>query len=162
MGYINKNKKGKVSITSHRGRIMLRWRHEGIRYSLSLPYDYSPENMHHATLKVAEIKLDVMKCCFDTTLEKYKPPKPVKVKPIATLAIIEEAKPVFLNDLVQKFNHWGNNIRNIDVENSIDYLYTRKLLEKWIDIPIDKIAETTCRELLNVAILYRHFFSEWI
>lgn len=87
---------------------MLRWRHEGIRYSLSLPYDYSPENMHHATLKVAEIKLDIMKGCFDPTLEKYKPPKPVKAKPIATPAIIKEAKPVFLNDLVHKFNHCYN------------------------------------------------------
>ncbi|WP_217605799.1 hypothetical protein [Chitinophaga sp. GbtcB8] len=40
-----------------------------------------------------------------------------------------------------KFNHWGNNIRNVDVENSIDYLYTRKLLEKWANVPIDQIAE---------------------
>ncbi len=31
-------------------------------------------------------------------------------KPIATPPIIQEVKPLFLNDLVQKFNHWGNNI----------------------------------------------------
>lgn len=46
-----------------------------------------------------------------------------------------------MNDLVAQFNHWDNNLRNIDVENSVDYLYTRKLLEKWVGIPIDKIAE---------------------
>jgi integrase len=141
MGYTKKGKKGEISISNHRGRIMLRWRHEGIRYPLSLSYDYTPENMHYATLKADEIKLDIRKGCFDTTLEKYKPPKPVKTQPVTKPTVIEEAKPVFLNDLVTKFNHWGNNIRNIDVENSIDYLYTRKLLEKWVDVPIDQIAE---------------------
>jgi integrase len=98
MGCSNKTKKGEISITNNKGRIVLRWRFNGVRYPLYLPYDYSPENMHHATVKVAEINLDIMKGCFDTTLEKYKPPKPVKVKPVDTLAIIEEAKPMLLNE----------------------------------------------------------------
>lgn len=167
MGYNNKGKKGEISITNHRGRIMLRWRHEGIRYPLSLPYDYTPENMHHATLKVAEINLDIMKGCFDTTLEKYKPPKPVKATPVAKPIIIEEAKPVFLNDLVEKFNHWGNHIRNIDVEKSVDYLYTRKVLEKWVDIPIDQIAvklngENWANTTYNRRLNYLKTFFTWL
>ncbi|WP_374223493.1 Arm DNA-binding domain-containing protein [Chitinophaga sp. HK235] len=43
---------------------MLRWRYNGIRYPLYLPYNYSPENMHYATLKANEIKLDIRKGVF--------------------------------------------------------------------------------------------------
>ncbi|WP_159454189.1 Arm DNA-binding domain-containing protein [Chitinophaga ginsengisegetis] len=72
MGQKSKAKKGKISIENNAGRIRLRWRYNGKRYPLNLPHDFTPENMHHATLKVAEIKLDILKGCFDTTLEKYK------------------------------------------------------------------------------------------
>lgn len=92
--------------------------------------------MHHAALKANEIKLDIRKSCFDTTLEKYKPSKTVKPSPVINAVAKEETKPVFLNNLVEKFNYWGNHIRNIDVENSIDYLYTRKLLARWVNVPI--------------------------
>jgi len=139
MGYSKKAKKGEISITSHRGRIMLRWRYNGIRYPLSLPYDFCPENMHHATIKVAEIKLDIMKGCFDPTLAKYKPEPTLKPLP-NTIPIVEKQQIISIHELVPKFNDWGKNIRNVDVDKSIDYLYLRKILEKWVDVPIDSIA----------------------
>jgi integrase len=70
-------------------------------------------------------------------------------------------------NLVAKFNHWGNNIRNIDVENSVDYLYTRKLLEKWMDIPIDQIAgklngEDWATTTYNRRLHYLKTFFTWL
>jgi len=53
--------KGEISIANNRGRIKLRWRFEGERYSLSLPFAYHQDYFHQAKVKVAEIKLDMMK-----------------------------------------------------------------------------------------------------
>lgn len=146
---IKKTAKGQITIENFRGRIRLRWRYQGERFTLSLPYAYLPENLHYGAVKATEIKLDTMKGSFDLTLEKYKPVlivKPVAFKPVEIPANKEETQtPTFLNDLVAKFNDWVKNIRNVDVENSIDYLYTRRLLEKWVDVPIEQVAQ-----MLNV------------
>jgi integrase len=171
MGQKIKSPKGEVSIENNEGRIRLRWRYNGKRYPLSLPYAYTPENLHLASIIVAEIKLDIMKGCFDTSLEKYKPEgsiKPVNKLPIEEpLPVIEDTKPIYLHELTDKFNDWGNNIRNIDVENSVDYLYTRKVLEKWVDIPISKIAERLNNEkwaitTYNRRLHYLKAFFAWL
>ena len=70
MGHTKKVPKGEISISSSRGWIRLRWRFGGERFSLNLPYRYLPENLHHGAVKATEIKLDIMKGCFDPTLEK--------------------------------------------------------------------------------------------
>lgn len=131
---IKKTTKGEIGIENFRGRIRLRWWHLGERFTLSLPYSYLPENLHHGTVK-----------CFDPTLEKYKPDpivKPEALKPVEVPATIEKTQsPTLLNNLVTHFNDWCTNIRNVDVENSIDYLYTRRLLEKWVGVPIDQVAQ---------------------
>lgn len=147
MGIKSKTAKGEITVENYRGRIRLRWRHEGERYSLNLPYPYLPENQHYAVVRSAEIKLDILKGCFDTSLKKYQPPAPAKpviaslVKEEATLPSSNEVVIPALSDLVAKFNDWGNNIKNIDVENSIDYFFVRRLLEKWVDMPLEKTAE---------------------
>jgi integrase len=145
MGQKSKNSKGEISISNFQGRIRLRWRYAGERYSLNLPYAYLPENLHHGTVKVTEIKLDILKGCFDSTLEKYKPVaivKPETFKQVEVSATIKKTQsPILLHDLVAQFNDWCINIRNVDVENSIDYLYTRRLLEKWVNVPIDQVAQ---------------------
>lgn len=142
---IKKTAKGEIGIENFRGRIRLRWRHHGERFTLSLPYSYLPENLHHGTVKATEIKLDILKGCFDATLEKYKPApvvKPEALKPVELPATIEKTQtPTLLHDLVSSFNDWCANIRNVDIENSIDYLYTRRLLEKWVDVPIGQVAQ---------------------
>src|ERR1044072_6442783 len=128
---INKTPKGEISIEDYRGRIRLRWRYAGERYTLNLPHAYLQENLNHATIKVAEIKLDILKGCFDTTLEKYKPisaPPPVIPKQAITQEPKEEAitkieAAILLKDLIPKFNFWATTIRNIDVENTTYYLY---------------------------------------
>jgi integrase len=125
---IKKTTKGEIGIENFRGRIRLRWRYKGERFTLSLPYSYLPENLHHGTVKATEIKLDILKGCFDFTLEKYKPVpvvKPEALKPVEIPATIAKTQsPTLLHELVTQFNEWCNNIRNVDVENSIDYMYT--------------------------------------
>jgi integrase len=146
MGQKQEKKRGEISIENNDGRIRLRWRHNGIRYPLNLPYAYVPENMHQATVKAAEIKLDILKGCFDTTLQKYKPVKSSRPKNSQPeeqngipKAINQTVSEVFLKDLIPKFNIWATAIRNIDVENTTYYLYTRDLLEKWEDFKIDDV-----------------------
>lgn len=171
MGQVLKAPKGEITISNVEGRIRLRWRLNGERYSLNLPYPYSSENMHHAAIKVAEINLDILRGSFDPSLERYKPPaivKPTKTKLVEKLLPeVNSTHFLFLNDLVGKFNHWGNNIRNIDVENSIDYLYTRKLLEKWVNVPIEHIAEKLNAEdwvttTYNRRLHYLKTFFTWL
>lgn len=138
---INKSRKGEISIEEYRGRIRLRWRHNGERYSLNLPHAYLPEYLPGATLKAAEIKLDIMKGCFDFTLEKYSAPRSGHKPKEAVLPPAKEEKEfTTLGELVEPFNNWGKNYRNVDVDASIQYLYTRRLLEKWSGTSISKLA----------------------
>ncbi len=92
---IKKTTKGEIGIENFRGRIRLRWRYQGERFTLSLPYSYLPENLHHGTVKATEIKLDILKGCFDFTLEKYKPVpvvKPEALKPVEIPATIAKTQ----------------------------------------------------------------------
>jgi|GEM_PF-2915716 len=129
-----------------RGRIRLRWRYQRERYTLP-PYVYQPENLHPGAVKAAEIKLDILKSNFDPSLEKYKSDftgKPVQVVAVqqALPQITEQPKSlIYLHDLAAKFSEWVVNIRNIGIENSIDYFYTRRLLEKWVGVPVDQVAQ---------------------
>jgi integrase len=171
MGQKSKTPKGEISITNSEGRIRLRFRHEGKRYNLSLPFAYSPENLKHAVLKQTELKLDILKGCFDTTLKKYKTAKiepPKACSKAQSLTTNEKAKTfIYLNELVEKFNDWGKNIRNVDVESSVDYLYIRKLLEKWINIPINQLAnklnnENWAATTYNRRLIYLNSFLSWL
>lgn len=171
MGQKLKTPKGEISITNFEGRIRLRWRHAGERFSLNLPYAYLPENLNHASVKATEIKLDILKGHFDVTLAKYKPTPKSCDSPSGeeeSKSTINEIKlPVFLNNLVEKFNDWGNNFRNVDVDNSIDYLYTRKLLEKWINVPIDQLVhklngENWAATTYNRRLTYLSNFFSWL
>ncbi|MBO9201589.1 MULTISPECIES: site-specific integrase [Niastella] len=171
MGQKLKSSKGEISISNFQGRIRLRWRHAGERYSLNLPHAYLPENLHHGTVKATEIKLDVIRGCFDPSLEKYKPEIIVKPKAFKQVEVpVTTAKtqsPTLLHELVTNFNDWCANIRNVDIENSIDYLYTRRLLEKWVNIPIDQVAQKLNGEnwavtTYNRRLGYLNTFFAWL
>ena len=76
--------------------------------------------MHYASVKSTEIRLDIMKGCFDTSLEKYRLPavKPIARKSTKEISVAPTVTPVFLSDLVERFNEWENHIKNVDVDNS--------------------------------------------
>ena len=109
--------------------------------------------MHYATVKATEIRLDIMKGCFDTTLEKYKDntSKVVVIPPIAkgkspSAPVVNQ--PVnecnyltVISDLLPRFNYWATNIRSIDLENTSYYFNAKKLLERWDSLTIDDIPE---------------------
>lgn len=150
--------KGEISIENNAGRIRLRWRYKGERYQLNLPYDYLPENLQHAAIKKAEVKLDMVKGEFDPSLEKYQsnesPDTPnalpeqdsftstVVPNPVAQLSESEMVPGLTLiTDLEDVFNTWCRVIRNVDIENAIDYYYIRSWLQKQVLAPIVDIAE---------------------
>lgn len=170
MGHKSKTPKGEISITNHRGRIRLRWRYAGERYSLNLPMAYTPENLHMATVKVTEIKLDMLRGCFDGSLQRYGhsvTPKTAKAKSGILKAQEAGEKLKFLHELAAKFNEWGKTIRNVDVDSSIDYLYIRKWLEKRIKAPIPSIAEKLNGEnwaatTYNRRLSYLNTFFTWL
>ncbi|MDX2046091.1 MAG: tyrosine-type recombinase/integrase [Chitinophagaceae bacterium] len=170
MGQKLRTPKGEISITNSDGRIRLRWRYGGERYSLNLPFVYLPENLHYASVKVAEIKLDILKGCFDTSLKKYEYqnlPKPIKDKEDIAETHLGVRNILLLHELASKFDHWGKNIRNIDVDNSVDYLYIRKWLERCDGIPIHLIAQKLNDEnwaitTYNRRLSYLNTFFSWL
>lgn len=143
MGQKLKTPKGEISIANFQSRIRLRWRYESVRYSLNLPYSYTPENLHHAAIKVAEIKLDILKGCFDATLEKYnsKSKSPFSIQRENIVSVETKYIPKKLGDLVSLFNNWCKNYRNVDVEQTAMFLYTRRLLENWANTSIELIPQ---------------------
>jgi integrase len=169
MGQKLKTPKGEISVTNCQGRIRLRWRYAGERYSLNLPYAYDPENLHFATVRVAEIKLDMIKGSFDASLKKYGYlPTTKSIKPkTGLLETKKEEKLLFINDLSAKFNEWARHFRNVDIDNSIDYLYIRKWLEKGIKLSIYSIAERLNSEVwavttYNRRLSYLTTFLTWL
>lgn len=166
MGQNLKTPKGEISITNADGRIRLRWRYNGNRYSLNLPFSYVPENMPHATVKITEIKLDMMRGCFDTSLKKYSPQPENRVStPIRSNV---QAKPIiYLHELTEKFTDWVTQIRNINIEHSIDYFGTKRVLERYVNVPIEKITgkiavENWCVSTYNKRLHFLRSFFTWL
>jgi integrase len=142
MGQKSKTPKGEISITNFQGRIRLRWRYNGVRYSLNVPYAYVSENMHHGAIRAAEIKLDIAKGCFDPTLEKYNPTPLVLPPPKAEMGPVlkrSDGVTVSIIDLIKHFNDWGTNVRNIDIDRTTYYLAARSFLEKCKGVPLEQL-----------------------
>lgn len=177
MGLKQKTKKGEISIINNHGSIRLRWRHKGHRYTLHLPLIYSQENLSLATIKAAEIKLDILKGYFDTSLKKYNDIDTSEPNLVETITnrVVETQKPApmatrtptYLNSLVSDFIYWTKNIKNIELDKSIDYTTVKNTLEKWIGLPVDNVAEllniknwkpTTYNKRLKCL----HDFFEWL
>lgn len=80
-----------------------------------------------------------MRGTFDCSLQKYNPQveKPV-LQPIKKT--LPESKVVYLDGLVSKFKDWTAQIKNINIDHSIDYFGVLRVLEKYIDVPLEGIA----------------------
>ncbi|MDF5722739.1 MAG: tyrosine-type recombinase/integrase [Rhizonema sp. PD37] len=91
---LKKFSKGTVTVENFRDRLRLRWRVNGLRYSLTLGLKDTTENRKLAEQKAHQIELDIQTDCFDETLSKYKsqrhlsivnPKEPQKVLSISEL-----------------------------------------------------------------------------
>lgn len=81
-----------------------------------------------------------MKGTFDSSLEKYKPKdeKPDQLPSIKPLP--PEPKVIYLDGLVSKFSDWTKQIKNINIDHSIDYFGVRRILEKYVNVQLEEIA----------------------
>jgi integrase len=112
-----KNQKGTVSIENYRERIRLRWRFQGVRYALNLSA-YTKVNLIQAKKIASVIEQDMALGNFDNSLAKYKSTKinsPLK-------------SHVSMVDL---FERWVINYKNLDFNKNSDYFYFRNTIRKW-------------------------------
>lgn len=137
-----KNQKGTVSITNANQRIRLRWRYQGIRYSLNL-FHFSKLNILLAKKIALLIESDIFSGSFDSSLQKYKPQDEIfnglqekKDKELSS-SIIEEVKSP--KTIVQHFESWTKNYRQMDCDVNIHYNAMRSLLRKWEPVTEDNI-----------------------
>jgi integrase len=70
---VAKTSKGDVVVEEFRGRLRLRWRHEGERYTLAIGLPDTPTNRIAAQGKANKIALDMAAGHFDPTLGAYRP-----------------------------------------------------------------------------------------
>lgn len=90
MTTIKKAAKGTVSVEVWQGRLRLRWRQGGKRYTLSLGLPDSKVNRTVAQQKASQIQLDIISGNFDQTLKKYKPPTFNQLARISVVALFEK------------------------------------------------------------------------
>jgi integrase len=113
-----KNTKGAVSLTDWKGRVRMRWRYEGKRYSLTL-FPNNKKGLHQAKKLALEIESDLFNDRFDATLCKYKGielPQPVE-SPTKTMA--------------EHFEHWVSSYKQLDCDRNTDYYHLRNTLRRW-------------------------------
>jgi len=80
--------RGLVAVEEFRGKLRLRWRYGGQRFSLSLGLLDTPENRSIAEVKAQKIEYDIKFDEFDPTLDKY------RAKAILTIAKASPPKSV--------------------------------------------------------------------
>ena len=150
MGHNSKSRKGEISVTNYNGRIRLRWRYQGVRYSLNLSCPYTDYNLPKASIVAASIKLDMIQEKFDITLEKYRDNAggvEKKVEQVPKVEYVSEA----LGELVEIFNTWATSVRNVKVEKSDTYLNLRRLLVMWGVHSVDSLPKLLSEQLWSTS-----------
>ena len=112
----HKNSKGTVSILKHKDRIRLRWRYQSERYSLNLGA-YIKANLIHARKIAVYIEQDMLNNQFDFSLAKYKGE--------------QEAPFIPLKSIVNYFEEWVTDYKQMDCNKNSDYFYIRNTIRKW-------------------------------
>lgn len=157
MGHVlgHKSPKGAVSISEHKGRIRLRWRYEGKRYSLNLG-SYDKINLKAAKKTVLQIELDMVNNQFDDTLVKYG----------AKAVIVREAN-LQPQTIVEHFERWVKEFKQLDCEKNTDYYHLRNTLRKWGEITPDEMlmrlnTEKYAPKTYNERLAILSGFSKWM
>lgn len=148
-----KNRKGTVSVSNVSGRIRLRWRYQGIRYSLSVG-TYTKANIALIKKTILKIELDMLSGEFDYSLAKY---SGRKVKP-------QEQR---LSSIVEYFEAWVLNYKQMDCNKNSDYYNTRNMLKRWGELATSDLLEKLNKESFgaktyNERLSILNGFSEWM
>jgi integrase len=114
-----KNLKGTVSISNVDGRIRLRWRYQGKRYSINLAA-YTKLHLTKAKTVAALIEKDMAFDSFDYSLNRYKGNERSKN------GVLTPEKTI-----VGYFEEWASVYKQMDCETHIDYYSLRNTLKKW-------------------------------
>jgi integrase len=149
----HKNSKGVISINDYKGRIRLRWRYQGVRYSLNLSR-WDQLHLLQAKKLALQIEQDMILEQFDVTLDKYrdKPKAPV----------IKESR-----SMVNYFETWVKVYKQMDCEINIDYYNIRNTIRKWGDfnqkdmlkwLNKEKFAPSTYNSRLTIL----NSFADWL
>ena len=153
-GLGQKSNKGAVSITNCEGRIRLRWRYQGKRYSLSLSI-YNKLNLLQAGKTALQIEQDMITDTFDPSLVKYTGKKPQPPSSSSGKSIVE------------LFEHWTSSYKQMDCEIHTNYNSTRNMLKKWGSIQQGNIQKKLSQET-NAAVTYNRrltilkSFAKWL
>ena len=120
-----KNGKGTVSIENIDNRIRLRWRFQKKRFSLNL-FHFSKANLLQAKKITILIEDDIRSGAFDTSLKKYKPTS-IQESPFSEISLIDH------------FQSWVKDYRNMDCEKDIDYYSTKSMMMRWGVFDLSKV-----------------------
>lgn len=148
-----KNQKGTVSVENYRNRVRLRWRYQGKRYSLSLGA-YNKPNLTASKKIVLQIELDLANRNFDGSLVRYGA-KEVKVVEVLPKTIVEH------------FETWVTDYKQLDCDKNSDYYHLRNTLRKWGEIPPEEMlsklnAENYSPKTYNERLAMLNGFSNWM
>jgi len=151
-GMGQKNTKGTVSINDTDGRIRLRWRYRTIRYSINLNA-YNKVNLLIAKKAALQIEQDIANDKFDYSLNSY------KGEP--------ENLPSVNKSIVQYFEEWTSDVKQMDCEVHTNYNSLRNMLKKWGSIEQSNIlkklnAETFCAGTYNRRLHMLKAFVKWL
>lgn len=149
----HKSSKGSVSITEYKGRIRLRWRHEGKRYSLNLSI-WNQLNLLQAKKTTLQIEQDIITGCFDSSLIKYS----------GKVNTLVKASP---KSFVELFEEWTINYKQMDCEVHTNYNSCRNMMRKWGKITQDNVLgklnkETFCNGTYNRRLTILKSFADWL
>ena len=130
-----KNLKGTVSVENIDKRIRLRWRFRKRRFSLNL-FHFSKANLLIAREIAFQIENDLSMGVFDISLDRYKP------------SSIPESSTGTEKTIVEHFEEWVINYRNMDCDRDIDYYSTRNMMTRWGKFECSSVVSLTTGWLL--------------
>jgi integrase len=147
-----KNTKGTVTIINANGRIRLRWRFKAIRHSISLG-EYTKSNLIQARIIALKIEQDILLNNFDKTLNSYSENK--------------SNKSQVQKSIVELFEEWVKDYKQMDCEIHTNYNSTRNMLRKWGKITEENITnklnkEKVCNTTYNRRLRILKNFSLWL
>lgn len=149
----NKSSKGSVSIEEFQGRLRLRWRLQGKRYTLAIGLPDSKINRQVAQQKATAIELDIASGNFDSTLKKYKPqilnPQGIGIVKMFGLFMAHKAKSILPRSL-EKYQATQGYLEKFFEKRAV-LAVNEKMSDKFTDWLVSQdLSPTVCRERLTL------------